>query len=60
MAGEGTAFEESEFLRREIHDILKRYPNMTVYQTIGVLETVKMDIWDTLERFHESDPPEEL
>jgi hypothetical protein len=59
MAGEEEV-TESEFLRREFHATIKRYPKMTVYQTIGVLETVKMDIWDQLERFHETEGPENL
>jgi hypothetical protein len=57
MAGE-EEISESEFLRREFHSVINRYPNMTVYQTIGVLETVKMDIWDQLERHHQQEPPE--
>jgi hypothetical protein len=56
MAGEsGSEFEQSEFLRREIHNSIRRYPTMQVYQTIGVLEAVKMDVWDQLERFHQEE-----
>jgi hypothetical protein len=43
---------ESDFLRREIHAIINRYSTMTVYQVLGVLKAVEMDIWDQLETFH--------
>jgi hypothetical protein len=46
-------FAEEDFLRKEIHALVHgRYGNMSVYQTIAVLETVKMDLWDQLERWH--------
>ena len=46
--------EASDFLRKEFHDVINRYSEMTVYQVIGVLETVKMDIWDKLEKIHQT------
>lgn len=57
MAGEGEV-EESDFLRQELHDSIKRYSTMTVYQVIGVLDAVKMDMWDMLEKKHTRDDSE--
>jgi hypothetical protein len=50
--------DASEFLRREIHNMINRYNEITVYQVIGVLEVVKMDIWDRLERMHKREDGE--
>lgn len=41
----------SDQLREQIHADITRYgqeSGITVYQAIGVLECVKMDLWDTL------------
>ena len=41
----------SDQLRQQIHDVITRYgqeSDITIYQAIGVLECVKMDLWDTL------------
>ena len=43
-------------LRREVHDVIRRYgqeSDVTVYQAIGVLEIVKIDLVDMLEKARE-------
>lgn len=50
------ALTASNQLRREIHEVIRRYgqeSNVTVYQAIGVLEIVKLDLVDMLQRDHE-------
>lgn len=46
----------SDQLRRELHDVIYRYgveSDVTVYQAIGVLEMVKLDLVDMLEKARE-------
>lgn len=46
----------SDQLRKEIHNVISRYgqeSDVTVYQTIGVLEVVKLDLIEMLERSRE-------
>jgi len=46
----------SNQLRREIREVIRRYgleSDVTVYQAIGVLEIVKLDLVDMLERARE-------
>lgn len=48
-------FKESEQLRREIHNVITRYSkegNISVYQTIGILEIVKVELIQELEKWH--------
>lgn len=44
MADE-TNVDASRFLRIEIHQVIRRYTQITAYQAIGVLDAVKMDMW---------------
>lgn len=41
---------QGTFFKREIEGIIKRYPNMTVYETIGALEVVKANLLERLGR----------
>jgi len=46
----------SSQLRRELHDVIRRYgqeSDVTFYQSIGVLEIVKIDLVDMLEKARE-------
>lgn len=50
------AIPASDQLRKELHDVLRRYgqeSDVTVYQCIGVLEIVKLDLVDMLEKSRE-------
>ena len=38
----------TEELRNEIHEVLKRYPELTISETVGALEIIKSDILDLL------------
>lgn len=43
----------SDQLRKQIHDVIRRYgqeSELTVYQAVGVLEIVKLDLVEMLER----------
>lgn len=43
----------SDQLRKELHDVIRRYgeeSDVTVYQAVGVLEIVKVDLIEMLER----------
>lgn len=56
MAGEPHNPTASDQLRRELHQVISRYgqeSDVTFYQTIGVLEIVKLDLVDMLEKAHE-------
>lgn len=51
-------FEASDQLRKQIHDVIRRYgqeSDITVYQVMGVLEMVKLDMVDMLERKHDQE-----
>lgn len=51
MADEETPRGECEYLRMDIHTMIRtRYANMTVAETVGILDLVKMDLWKDLER----------
>lgn len=56
MAEESHNPTASDQLRREIHDVIRRYgqeSDVTVYQAIGVLEIVKLDLVEILEKARE-------
>lgn len=46
---------EATFFKRDIEQILKRYPNLSVYAAIGALEVVKQNLLDGLST-NESEP----
>jgi len=51
---EDESVNASDALRREIHSILRRYgqeSDITLYQAIGTLEIVKLDLVEMLEKF---------
>ncbi len=53
MSDEPACPSASEQLRREFHAAIDRYSSesdLTVYQIIGVLEIVKLDMVEALER----------
>lgn len=39
---------EATFFKEEVEQIIKRYGNLSVYQTIGALEVVKQNLLDRL------------
>ena len=41
---------EATFFKEEIENSIKRYGNMTVYETIGALEVVKQNLLERLGR----------
>ncbi len=43
----------AEYLRRDLHQVINRYNEVTAYEVIGALDAVKMDMWDRLERHHQ-------
>ena len=50
------AADASKQLRRELHDVIRRYSqesDVPVYQAVGVLEIVKIDLAEMLEAAHE-------
>lgn len=56
MADESHNPVASDQLRRELHDVIRRYgqeSDVTVYQAIGVLEIVKLDLVEMLEKARE-------
>lgn len=56
MAEESYSPVASDQLRRELHDVIRRYgqeSDVTVYQAIGVLEIVKLDLVEMLEKARE-------
>lgn len=56
MAEEPHAQVASDQLRRELHAVIRRYgqeSDVTVYQAIGVLEIVKLDLVEMLEKSRE-------
>lgn len=49
----GDCVDGSNQIRKELHAVIKRYmdeSDVTVYQMLGTLDAVKMDLWDMLER----------
>lgn len=47
--GEPSHITEATFFKEEIEKIIfSRYPNMSVYETIGALEVVKANLLDAL------------
>jgi hypothetical protein len=47
---------EATFFKEEIENSIKRYGNMTVYETLGALEVVKQNL---LERLGRMDKPKD-
>ena len=49
---------EAEFMKREIHQILtRRYGNVTIAETIGVLQMVQFEVLQHLSRQGENSAP---
>lgn len=57
MSDEVPEVPASDQLRKEIHGLIRRYgqeSDVTVYQALGVLEIVKLDLVEMLERSRET------
>ena len=49
------AKSEATYFKEEIENSIKRYGNMTVYETIGALEVVKQNLLERLGRKGKAD-----
>jgi len=51
---------EATFFKEEIEKSIKRYGNMTVYETLGALEVVKQNLLERLGRMDKPKNEDEL
>jgi hypothetical protein len=51
-------YSDLEQLRIELHETIDRHPDLTVYETLGVLRVIEADMIERLERYHAENDPE--